>query len=231
MDKVLASGLGASTQMAMIPESAIQTSGRIGSMVFGIFMLAALPEATRQSAKIARSIEDMLRSEGAWIPTVVLAQEAGNQLDSSGLYKVIVTDTLYEYPGLTDREATWHLQNWTKPMGHWYQQEVSPFDYSSFKDQDIDAVLEVSIMLYGIDYALVAGGSLKILVYIKLIDAATGKGLGRAKNDEDFFGVRTGPLEKLFENNGEGFKRLFNTLARKIIRKELQYLIMLPRSE
>jgi len=175
----------------------------------------------------ARSVEDMLRTE-RWIPTVVLAQEAGNQIDSSGLYKAIVADTVYEYPGLRDREPTWHLQNWQKPMRHWYEQEVSPFDYSTFKDQNIDAVVEVSLMYYGIDYALVTGGSLRMVVQIKLVDAANGKVLGRSA--ERLAAVSTGPLDKFFANNGEGFKKLFNAMAGKIIRKELQYLTMLPGS-
>ena len=49
-------------------------------LIFGIFMLAELPEAAKHSAKVSASLDEMLSSEEVWIPTVILAEEIAEQI-------------------------------------------------------------------------------------------------------------------------------------------------------
>ena len=66
--------------VATVPVESIQETGRIGVIVFGIFMLVQLPEEHKRSAEVAESIEAILDSGEAWIPTVVFAKEDANQI-------------------------------------------------------------------------------------------------------------------------------------------------------
>ena len=218
--KILARAFGTSAFMAQVPQDSIQQSGRVGVMVFGIFMLTQLPGEIKSSAKAADSVEDMLNSEEAWIPTIVFAEEAAKQITAQGEHDVTVIKKVQIFPGLTNRERTWNLENWYAPIRSWYNQKTSQFDYKSLEDQRIDAVLEVGLLNY-----ILMSDRILLQVMLKLIDPATGKVLGRARAfDFEFFSGTDG----LFEDNGQPFKNLVGGLGGRLVTEDLKSIGLLP---
>lgn len=210
---------GKSAFLATVPESAIQSTGRVGVMVFGIFMLMELPAELKSSAEVADSVETMLDSGEAWIPTAVLAQETANQISAVGNHDVVVIQNIQKFPGIENRERTWHGENWLGPIRAWYNEEISQFDYKSINNQRIDAILETGIMNYILSKDLIL-----LQVVLKLIDPQTGQVLGRARA-ADYPTVDT---EGFFENNGEKFKESFSALGAKLITEDLKSIGLLP---
>jgi hypothetical protein len=211
--------LGTSASLVLIPESSVHAAGAVGVMLSGIFMLIELPEATKHSAKLAESIDSMLSSEEAWIPTVILAQEVADQLTSKGKYKVTLLPELIKFPEIQNRERTWHLENWYAPIRNWYSKESSFFDYKSLENQGIDSVLEIGLLNY-----CIARDGIVVQVMIKLISPSSGKVLGRARGVD----YKNEKLDELFANNAQKFKTSFSILGEKLINEDLKYLGLLP---
>lgn len=201
------------------PVGSIQTGGRVLVMISGIFVLMELPEAAKQSAKVAESFESMLGSREAWIPTMILAQEAAKQITSKGKYDVTVMQTFHKFPGLINRERTFSGENWQAPIRSWYNNNTSPFDYKSLKNQGIDAVLEVGMLNYSL-----YNDTIIVQVSLKLVDPSTGQVLGRARA-YDHQKIETSGL---FENNGRNFKDLFASIGRKLLTDDLKSIGLLP---
>jgi hypothetical protein len=205
--------------MATIPRESIQGAGRVGVMVFGIFMLMELPEAVKRSAKIADSLETMLDSGEAWIPTIVFAQEAAKQITAQGKHDVAVIQNVQKFRELVNRERTWHLENWYAPIRSWFNEEVSQFDYKSLHNQRIDAVLEIGMLHY-----VLIQDHIGLQVMLKLIDPLTGQVLGRARA----YDVPAARTEGILENNGQKFKDMFGALGAKLITQDLKSIGLLP---
>jgi len=214
-----ASLFGTSAFLATVPEESIQATGRVGIMVFGIFMLMELPEEVKRSAKVADSLETILDSGEAWIPTLVFAQQAAKQITAQGKHDVAVIQNVQKIPGLVNRERSWHLENWYAPIRSWYNQEISQFDYRSLKNQRIDAVLEIGMINY-----ILLKDQIGLQVMLKLIDPLTGQVLGRARA-YDFTKAR---LEGALENNGQKFKDLFGALGARLTTEGLKSIGLLP---
>lgn len=210
---------GVSATMTWVPDRAIHTAGKVGVMVCGILMLLDLPETSRRSAIIAESLDNVLDSKDAWIPTVVLSEEAVWQITKQGVQAVILERKLRKYPGIVNRERTFFGENWMAPMRDWYNQEQSPFDYKVYADQGADAVLEVGLLNYSL-----YRDSLIVQVMVKLVDPSSGKVLGRAR---DFDLAKFSKTDNLFEDDGRRFKELFTGTARKPMIENLRYLGLL----
>lgn len=208
-----------SAVMATVPQESIQATGRVGAMVFGIFILMKLPSEIKSSAKVADSLETMLDSEEAWIPTIVFAQETAKQITAQGKHDVAVIQNVQKFPGLVNRERTWHLENWYAPIRSWYNQEISQFDYRSLKNQRIDAVLEIGMINY-----ILFQDHIGLQVMLKLIDPLTGQVLGRARAHD----IPVVGTEGILENNGEKFKNMFGALGAKLITEDLRSIGLLP---
>ena len=204
---------GASSYLVLAPDRIIAATGKVGVMVFGIFMLMDLPAAAREAAKVAESLDDMLGSGDAWIPTAILAQEATDRIASAGKHDVVMERAFLKYPGITNRERTVLLENWMAPIRDWYGQDVSPFNHRAYKDRGFDAVLEVGLSTYSLyqDHMI-------LQVLLKLVDPGTGRVLGRA-HQADL--VRIKRPDSLFDGNGRPFKDLFANLGRTLVDADL----------
>jgi hypothetical protein len=210
----------ASSYLVLAPDRVMLAGGKVGVMVFGIFMLMELPTAIREAAKVAESLDSMLGSEDAWIPTTVLAQEATRRIASEGSHDAILERAFLKYPGITNRERTVFLENWMAPIRDWYGQDVSPFDYRAYKDRGVDAVLEVGLSNYSLyqDHMI-------LQVLLKLVDPGTGRVLGRARQTDL---ARINRPESLFEGNGRPFKDLFTEMGGKLVAADLADIGLLP---
>jgi hypothetical protein len=211
--------VAASATMTWVPDRAIHTAGKVGVMVFGIFMLLDMPETARRSAKIAESLDNVLDSKDAWIPTIVLSEEAVGQIARQGTQTAILERKFRKYPGITNRERTFFGENWMAPMRNWYNQEQSPYDYKAHADQGADAILEVGLLNYSL-----YRDSLIVQVMVKLVDPSSGKVLGRAR---DFDLAKLSKTDNLFEDDAQCFKELFAETARKPMIENLRYLGLL----
>jgi hypothetical protein len=211
---------GASSYLVLAPDRIIAATGKVGVMVFGIFMLMELPAASREAAKIAESLDDMLGSGDAWIPTAVLAQEATRRIASAGKHDVVMERAFLKYPGITNRERTVLLENWMAPIRDWYGQDVSPFDHRAYKDRGGDAVLEVGLSNYSLyqDHMI-------LQVLLKLVDPGTGRVIGRSR-ETDLLRIKQPSL--LFSENGQPFKEFFTELGGKLVDADLVAIGLKP---
>lgn len=205
---------GAGPHLVMAPEGLIRTGGKAGVMVFGIFMLMELPAAAREAAKKAESLEGMLGSGKAWAPTADLAEDAAGRIAPGGIRDAVVERKIQKYPGIANRERTILLENWQAPMREWYGLDVSPFDYRAYREQGVDAVLEIGLL----NYALY-GDHLILQVMLKLVDPATGRVLGRSRQTET---ARIERPASLFEENGRPFKELFGQVGGNLVEANLK---------
>ena len=216
-----ASWFRTSAVMATIPHESIQGAGRVGAMVFGIFMLMELPEEAKRSAKVADSLETMLDSGEAWIPTIVFAQEAAKQITAQGKHDVAVIQNVQKFRELVNRERTWHLENWYAPIRSWYNQKESLFDYGLLRNQGCDAVLEVGIINYTYIETYIG-----LQVMVRLIDLETDQLLGRSRAyDVPYIGNG----EPLLANNGQRFKDLFGALGAQLVNENLKSIGLIPK--
>jgi hypothetical protein len=119
-----------------------------------------------------------------------------------------------------NRERTFFMENWMEPIRAWYNQDISSFDYKSYRERKVDAVLEV-----GLSNHMLSRSILLVSVMLKLIDPSTGKVLGRARNAEI---VEIKKMDKLFIDSGLPFKELFAATGKKPVIENLKYLGLLP---
>jgi hypothetical protein len=192
--------------MATVPVESIQETGRIGVIVF--------------SAEVAESFDAILDSGEAWIPTVVFAREAANQITAQKKYNVVIQG-VQKFPGLKNRDRTWYGHNWGPSIVSWYNQKESLFDYSLLRNQGCDAVLEVGIVNY-----LYTEKYISLQVMVRLIDLKTDQLLGRSRAyDVPYIGKR----EQLLANNGKGFKDLYGALGARLVNENLQSIGLIPK--
>jgi hypothetical protein len=108
------------------------------------------------------------------------------------------------------------------PIRSWYNQELSSFDYKSYKEGGVDAILEVGMSNYSL-----LPNKLLVQVMVKMVDPASGRVLGRARNYEL---ATIAEMDKLFINDGKNFKELFAATANKPMIEDLRYLGLLAES-
>lgn len=206
--------------MATVPVASIQNTGRIGVIVFGIFMLAQLPEANKRSAEVAESFDAILDSGEAWIPTVVFAREAANQITAQKKYNVVIQG-VQKFPEIKNRDRTWYGHNWGPSIVSWYNQTQSLFDYGLLRNQGCDAVLEVGISTY-----VYIETHIGLQVMVRLIDLETGQLLGRSRAYK-VPKIENG--EQLLANKGKRFKDLFGALGAQLVNENLQSIGLIPK--
>jgi hypothetical protein len=206
--------------MATVPVESIQETGRIAVMIFGIFMLAQLPEEIKRSSEAAESLEAILDSGEAWIPTVVFAREAANQITAQKKYNVVIQG-VQKFPEIKNRDRTWNLENWYAPIRSWYNQKESLFDYGLLRNQGCDAVLEVGIINY-----IYIETYIGLQVMVRLIDLETDQLLGRSRAyDLPYIGKG----EPLLANKGQRFKDLYGALGARLVNENLQSIGLIPK--
>jgi len=194
----------------------------------GILLAVELTNAGRATPGEFPRLEDFFSTPGAWLPTVILADEAASQIAQEGVREVSVVKKFYRLP-IRDRNPSWHLENWFAFLRRWYNEDSATLDYAELDPGPVDAVLEV-----GLDYAIVTfSGFLGphdqffMQVFLKLIDPNTKRVLGRARYLSN---LRIRSVEELFAREGGPFKELFSDTGRDLVAKGLQDLGLVPES-
>ena len=149
----------------------------------------------------------MLDQKEIWEPTQVVAEEARRQLAAKNEFSVSVEPDLQRLSGVEERDATFFMENWMAPLRSWYNESPSTYDYTG--QPKFSAILEVGLLNYEL-----TTGYLLVQVVTKLVDPSTGVILANARN---FSNTKVEDVEKLFENDADGYKRFFQTIAAGLV--------------
>jgi hypothetical protein len=221
-EAVLAANTGAGLSWAA--SEAVAEAGRTLFVVSGIAILAGLPERSRRADKQAASAEELMNAAGRWVPTIALAEEARALLQQAGVSSVRVSEQVRQVPGIGNRERTFTMHNWYRPIADWYGLASTPFSYAEPEVRREELVLEVGLS----NYELGPGRVLYLLVNTKLVDPGNGKVLKKARK---MVYPETADLKALFAGDASGFKRAFVEAARPALRDNLKAIGLLAKQE
>ncbi len=188
-----------------------------------IAILVETPSAARRAAAASESLQATLNGGGAWLPTVVVAGQAREQLAARKL-AVTVEPGVRPVPGVRDRGRTLLMENWLAPIRAWYNDTTPLPRPAAAAPGSGTLVLEVGVLNYEI-----ANEALLLQVMVKLIDPVTGAVLGRARAASDpRRPPRVGPLPTAFAGDAGAFKRIVTDEGRVLVHACLQDLGLTP---
>lgn len=216
-------GVPAGPRPSIVGSSGMFDEARGIALFYTGAILFALPEASRRGEEISKSYQAALDREGAWVPTLVLANEVRAQLAAKEV-ETTVAPGVKPIPGVKDRSYTALMENWLAPTRAWYNDTSPVADYGDLPNDPSLYVLEVGM----INYEIVPGGSLMVQVAMKVIDPATGRVMGRARAANSWELPDLSPLDQTFSGNASRFKEAFIQTGREIVRKCLGDLGLLP---
>lgn len=204
-----------------VPPYFQQISGFGGSITaargIGIFntiaILVQMPEESRRGGEVSQSLTAAMNSRDAWIPTVFLAKEVRAQLEAIGIAGTVDPE-INVLPNVQDRSYTVFMENWLAPIRAWYGDPGLVSDYSRVPFEQKTTVIEVGILNYEI-----TSERLLLQVLIKMIDPYSGRVIGRVRADNSFSQPDLAPLEDVFANDADRFKKTFSTTGRELVKK------------
>ncbi|WP_432746330.1 hypothetical protein ABXJ76_09435 [Methylobacter sp. G7] len=164
-------------------------------------------DVTIQDDKIPLSLAIATEPKQAWIPTLVLAQQAVTQLTENNI-KAILSRDYYRLP-MADADRNAQLAHWHDAISEWYNQGTSTIDYRQLGQEHVDAVLEV-----GIDTYRIFDAQTSLQVLIKLIDPNTQQIIGRTSAKT--FSVEDSP-QTLLNHEAEKFKQLMTEMGAQLV--------------
>lgn len=194
--------------------SGVSFPGAALPVIGGVLVIAQIPKADAKSTAASKAVESLLDSKENWEPSVEIANETMRQLRTAGNFSVDISSKIKPMPGVQRREATAFMENWMAPIRTWYNRDTSPFDYSNRLSSD--AVLEVGLSNYELSI-----GRFIMQVHMKLVDPASGNVIANARSSSI---LRVRDLNGLFEHGGVGFKQLFRTTTRILVRDSIEKL-------
>lgn len=219
-EQALAANTGAG--LSWSASEAVAEAGRTLFAISGIVILASLPERTRQADQRAASAEAVLNAADAWVPTVVLAEEAQALLQQAGVSSVRRSDQVRPVPGIEKRERTITMHNWYQPVATWYGMSKTPFSYAAPEVNPGERVLEVALS----NFELGPGRVLYVLVSTKLVDPVTGQLIRKARK---MVYPETADANTLFAGDASAFKQTFAAAGRDALRSNLRSMGLLPK--
>jgi hypothetical protein len=164
-----------------------------------------------------------LHSLNVWVPTVALAHEVERKLGGRGV-QVSVDPGVRPLPGVAQREITALMENWMAPLRAYYNDTKPDPTYASLAAGPSDAVLEVGVM----NYEVALGSQLLVQVFMRLVDPATGRLIGRARAADPFHLLSVNPLEETLANDAAKFKVIFDSATRRLVADALRQLGLAP---
>jgi hypothetical protein len=201
------------------PEGVLQPGGRILASVGGIIALVQIAAAGRSTGE-PRTLEELLADPATWLPTRALADETAAQL-SKGCSCSVATATQYVRLPVRDRAATWHMENWYRPIRAWYAEDSAGGRYAQAAAANHRAILEVGLINYEWE-----GSRFIVQVLMKLIDPRTGQVIGRTRRGA---ARRVGPVERVLADGVAPLKDLFADMTRPLVATALQDLGLIQR--
>lgn len=193
---------------------------RAAGILSGIAILFELPRMQRP-LQYPGALEKQLEPTKEWVVSVQLAAEA-ERLLAAGDRSSTVSPDVQSIPGIEDRSRTALMENWMAPIRDWYNDDSPSTTYAGLKSQGIDAVLELGISNYEIH-----SGVFTLQVHVRLIDARSGKLLGRAREAHVTEGLP--PMDELFAEDARPFKQLVTREGNQLVAKCLEELGMARR--
>jgi len=151
-----------------------------GLLVYGIYRLADAANNPAPPLPEGTLTVERERQAGGGMLTVDLAKAAAEALQRSAGRTVYLVDGYVRVPGVAQApspyEAELQMNKW---ILHWYGEDVTSTDYSGLTLEGVDAILEVGLYLYG---STVQDTLTGLGVMVRLVDPATKRVLGRAKD-------------------------------------------------
>lgn len=143
-----------------------------------------------------------------WFPAVDLAEIAAERLRAAGVEATAERDVV-RIPGLARRSPDGVPLDWWKPLNEWYGKDPDPLALAGYGDRGAQAVLVVAPL-----WIVPMNPGTQVRIFVKLIDPADGRVIGRAEADQ------TGPGSVSVED----FPAAFGSAARQAVEKALREL-------
>lgn len=189
----------------------IISAGPPGIGVFNLLQLAAgMPDAIERSAKATKIVDAELRGASGWEPTRVIADQAAARLEAGGA-SVTVEPTLRPVPGMPRPPPEVHMMSnpWIRAVAAWHVDNAPVMDYAPLAADGVPTrVVEVAIRHYE-----VTSGQLMLGIDMKVVDAQTGRIVGRAF---EYSLESLEPVKDNFANGALGYKELFAAQAKQL---------------
>jgi hypothetical protein len=170
-----------------------------------------VPVADMHLTSVPMKKSAILEPADNWTPTLILAQEAVEQLNGERV-KAKLSKQHYRLP-IANGDRNANLGNWHDAIEQWYNQDMSSVDYRQSDLEQVDAILEVGIGTYRI---FEAQTSLQVL--LKLIDPMTGQVIGRISAKT--YSFEDSP-QTLLNHEAEKFKQLVSQLGAQLLTRAL----------
>ena len=184
-------------------------------VIFGIVMLTNPPSEMRNPLPIASEYQNILSTEGTWIPTEELAKHAAETLRNNGMRNVILKTGYEVLPGVKNRAATVFMENWYAPIRSWYNANSSVINYK-YIDNVPSVYIEVGICNYELLY-----DNILLQVMVKVIDSNTNIVIGKTRNWEL---VKIDQVDNLLMEKGRKLKEIIYVSGSRLIDKSLKEL-------
>ncbi|MGR9099682.1 MAG: hypothetical protein ACU826_03870 [Gammaproteobacteria bacterium] len=175
-------------------------------IIGGIVVLTQLTKYKEERENMLEKQRTWHEKNQVWVPTRALAREAARRIAKAHSYEVSVSQKLQILPGVKNRAATWHMQNWYAPIKRWYDSDAVTLNTDDFRRQGIDAILEIGILNYEI-----SRGYFYLQVMTKLTSVSSGKVVARARYIPGGTPPQVESYKRLFENEAAHFKEVFTT--------------------
>jgi hypothetical protein len=140
-----------------------------------------------------------------WIPAVDLAEIASRRLRAAGIEASAEREAV-RIPGLIRRSSDGVPLDWWKPLNEWYGKAPDPLDLAGYTDRGVQAVLVVAPRL-----VVPVPRQVQLWLYVKLVDPADGRVIGRAAVEESGTGSAS----------VNDFPAAFGSTARQAVEKAL----------
>lgn len=208
---------GSASIVHYLPRYTIGMARTVG-VLSGIALLIEWPEMSRRRIEVAPDVQARLQTADQWLLTVELAAQAGRWLAASGRTTRQAAD-IRAIPGIEVRERTVFMENWMAPIRAWYNNDAPTPGYAALITPGNGLVVEIGISNYEVH-----AGKLLLQVHVRLIDPATGRLLGRAR-DSSF--TELPPMDAMFADAAKGFKAASLTAGNRLLETCLQELGLL----
>lgn len=210
---------GAASIVHFLPRYTLGMARAVG-VLSGIVVLLELPEMSRRRLEYPQPIQEQIEPAETWLPSVEIARETMRLLAASGRSPILSSETR-PIPGIQESGRTVLMENWMAPIRAWYNDALPTTRYAALSVGGTDVVAEVGISNYEI-----VSGRLLLQVHLKLIDAASGQLLGRARASSF---TELSPMDEVFAADAKRFKESVSRAGNQLIGTCLQELGMVSK--
>lgn len=147
-----------------------------------------------------------------WLPTQELVFRTAELLSKQGMK--VIFNGMYRHLSLNSEQRQSHLSHWHDAIAQWYEEKISPIDYTKLATTPVDAVIEV-----GINDFRIFEGQINIQVLMKVIEPKSGRVLAKTGNSDY---VNPSFAETLLLPDGSAFKQLISKMGIKLIESDFK---------